>query len=141
MILANITVQLYIVRNPSILGNDWFDQRVNIGFGSIPVVTTLIVFLIEVPYPEFRKQEATYKLLRGWPEEFDAMIIVKTLICSVPFLIFFAFRTYIRIVFCCNLARKNFNAQMHFSPFSYTVLLISFFQNYGSQYLSLKATV
>ena len=137
MILANITVQLYIVRNPSILGNEWFDRRVNVGFGSIPVVTTLIVFSIEVPYPEFRKQEATYKLLRGWPEEFDAMIIVKTLICSVPFLIFFAFRTYIRIVFL-QFGTKKFQCS---DAFSYSNNLF-FSKNYWSQYLSvLKATL
>ena len=90
----------------------------------------MIVFSIEVPYPEFRKQEATYKLLRGWPEEFDAMIIVKTLICSVPFLLFFALRTYIRIVFL-QFGTKKFQG----------LVLISFFPKLLVPVSVLKATL
>ena len=95
----------------------------------------MIVFSIEVPYPEFRKQEATYKLLRGWPEEFDAMIVVKTLICSVPFLLFFALRTYIRIVFLQFGTKKVSRLRCFFLE------LISFFPKLLVPVSVLKATL
>ena len=97
MVLANITVQLYVVRNPSILGNESFDRNVNVGFGSLPVVTAVITLTSAVTYP--KHHDASYMWLRGTADEFNPMMVVKTLICMVPFLLFFVFRTFIRIVF------------------------------------------
>ena len=107
MVLANITVQLYIVRNPSILGNESFDQKVNIGFGSVPVVTAVITLTSALSYP--KHHDASYTWLRGAADEFNPMMVVKTLISMVPFFLVFVFRTFIRIVF----ALQNFFAFIH----------------------------